>query len=85
MEVLAAQEMKRELRDAVPLTPRELEMVRRLSGDRAVQDLSGERRRKALAEKLNKFGMLGKDGGAPPSTRRIKACLRVCSFCETHP
>jgi hypothetical protein len=62
IEVLAAQEMKRELGDAVPLTPRELEMVRRLSGDRAVQDLSGERRRKALAEKLNKFGMLGKDG-----------------------
>ncbi len=66
VEILAAQEMKRELGDAVPLTPRELEMVRRLSGDRAVQDLSGERRRKALAEKLNKFGMLGKDGHILP-------------------
>lgn len=66
VEILAAQEMKRELGDAVPLTPRELEMVRKLSGDRAVQDLSGERRRKALAKKLNKFGMLGKDGHILP-------------------
>lgn len=66
VEILAAQEMKRELGDAVPLTPRELEIVRKLSGDRAVQDLSGERRRKALAEKLNKFGMLGKDGRILP-------------------
>src|ERR1035438_2116418 len=39
VEILAAQELKRELGGVVPLTPRELEIVRKVSGKLAVQDL----------------------------------------------
>jgi len=66
VEILAAQELKQELGGIVPLTPRELEIVRKVSGKLAIQDLSGERRRLALAEKLNAFGMLGPDGRILP-------------------
>lgn len=62
VEILAAQELKRELGGVAPLTPRELEIVRKLTGTEAVQDLSGERRRLALVKKLNDLGMLGEDG-----------------------
>ena len=70
VEILAAQELKRELGGVVPLTPRELEIVRKESGKLAaqglLQNLQGERRRLALASKLNDLGMLGPDGRILP-------------------
>jgi len=65
VEILAAQELKQELGGITPLTPRELEFIRRETG-KLPQSLPGERRRLALAEKLNKLGMLGEDGRILP-------------------
>ena len=76
VEILAAQELKRELGGIVPLTPRELEIVRKVSGRVAAQDLAhdlpGERRRLALASKLNDLGMLGEDGRVLPKVELIE-------------
>lgn len=67
VEILAAQELKQELGGIVPLTPRELEFVRKETGKLPLS-LPGERRRQALAEKLNSLGMLGEDGRILPKT-----------------
>jgi hypothetical protein len=72
VEILAAQELKQELGGIAPLTPRELEIVRKVSGKLAIQDLSGERRRLALAEKLNALGMLGDDGRILPKVELVE-------------
>ena len=76
VEILAAQELKRELGGIVPLTPRELEIVRKVSGRLAAQDLAhdlpGERRRLALASKLNDLGMLGEDGRILPKVELVE-------------
>jgi hypothetical protein len=65
VEILAAQELKRELGGVVPLTPRELEFIRKEMG-KLPQSLPGERRRLAVASKLNELGMLGEDGRILP-------------------
>lgn len=65
VEILAAQELKQELGGIVPLTPRELEFIRRETG-KLPQSFPGERRRQAMASKLNELGMLGEDGRILP-------------------
>jgi hypothetical protein len=76
VEILAFQELKRELGGVVPLTPRELEIVRKVSGKLTVQDLAhdlpGERRRLALASKLNDLGMLGEGGRILPKVELVE-------------
>jgi hypothetical protein len=71
VEILAAQELKQELGGIVPLTPRELEFIRKESG-KLPQSLPGERRRLALASKLNELGMLGLDGRILPKVELVE-------------
>ncbi|WP_005034647.1 relaxase domain-containing protein [Holophaga foetida] len=84
VEIMAAQELKRELGGIVPLTPRELEFVRKETG-KLPQKLPGERRRLALAKKLNQLGMLGKDGEILPKAelgKRLKSYERKLALAE---
>lgn len=71
-EILAAQELKRVLGGVVPLTPRDLELVRRASGQKAIQALPKERRRQAIAKKLNDLGLLTDDGCVLPKVELAK-------------
>ena len=59
-EILAAQELRREL-GAPPLTPRELERLRKETG-KLPKDLTRVRRRDLLAHKLQTLGLLDRDG-----------------------
>ena len=62
VEILAAQEIKRVLGGLVPMTPRDLELVRKFTGQAILQALPGDRRRQTLADKLNRLGLLTDDG-----------------------
>lgn len=74
-EILAAQEIKRELGQA-PLTHRELELVRRESG-KIPSSIKGVKRRDRLEKKLRAFGLLDGEGRIQEANELEKALQEV--------
>lgn len=71
-EVLAAQEMVREC-GAPPLTPKQVELVRRETG-RFPVELKGVKRQDLLLRKLCALGFLDHEGRVLPSAKLTEAC-----------